>query len=170
MVADLTERTASSVADLVSSTKLPNDVATLSIHWGGNWGYDIPPAHRRFAQGVIDDAGIDLVHGHSSHHPKAIEIYHGRPIIYGCGDFLDDYEGITGYERYRGDLVLMHFPCIDVRTGELRELLLTPLPIRNFRLRRPIAADSAWLRRNLETQCSRFGHCIVERDGMWAVS
>ena len=170
LVADLTERTVSSVADLVSSTRMPNDVAILSIHWGGNWGYHIPPAHRRFAHSVIDDAGIDLVHGHSSHHPKAIEIYHGRPIIYGCGDFLDDYEGIPGYERYRGDLVLMYFPRIDMRTGELRELLLTPLQIQNFRLRRPIAADSAWLRRNLETQCRRFGHCVVERDGMWAMS
>ena len=166
---DLDERTVLRVAELVSSTKLPNDLAVLSIHWGGNWGYDIPPAHRRFAHGVIDHAKIDLVHGHSSHHPKAIEIYNGHPIFYGCGDFVDDYEGITGYEFYRDDLVLMYFPTMDLRTGELRELCLTPLQIRNFQLRRPVVADRAWLRTNIEMQCRRFGHCIVERNGAWTL-
>jgi len=32
-----------------------------------------------------------------------------RLILYGCGDFLNDYEGIRGYEEYRGDLALMYF-------------------------------------------------------------
>jgi hypothetical protein len=31
------------------------------------------------------------------------------PFFTACGDFLNDYEGITGYERYRGDLALMYF-------------------------------------------------------------
>jgi poly-gamma-glutamate synthesis protein (capsule biosynthesis protein) len=166
---DLGERSVLRLAELVTSTKLPNDLAILSIHWGGNWGSDIPIAHRRFAHGVIDDAKIDLVHGHSSHHPKAIEIYNGHPIFYGCGDFLDDYEGIAGYELYRDDLVLMYFPTMDVPTGELKELLLTPLQIRQFRLQRPSGADRAWLRTNLEVQCRRFGHCIVDRDGAWVL-
>jgi len=26
-----------------------------------------------------------------------------RLILYGCGDFIDDYEGISGYERHRDD-------------------------------------------------------------------
>lgn len=169
LLGDLGERSVLRVAELVTSIKLPNDLAILSIHWGGNWGSDIPLPHRRFAHAVIDNAKIDLLHGHSSHHPKAVEIYHGHPIFYGCGDFLDDYEGITGYERYRGDLVLMYFPRMDLRTGELKELLLTPLQIRQFRLQRPSAADRAWLRTALETQCRRFGHCIADRDGAWVL-
>ena len=166
---DLDERSVLRVAELVSSIKLPNDVALLSIHWGGNWGYEIPRAHRQFAHALIDDAKIDLVHGHSSHHPKAIEIHNGHPIFYGCGDFLDDYEGITGYERYRDDLVLMYFPKINLPMGELKELVLRPLQIRNFQLRRPTAPDCSWLRTNLDTQCRRFGHSIVEENGAWVL-
>lgn len=35
--------------------------------------------------------------------------YRGTPILHGCGDFLDDYEGIVGYEEFRGDLALRPF-------------------------------------------------------------
>jgi poly-gamma-glutamate capsule biosynthesis protein CapA/YwtB (metallophosphatase superfamily) len=31
----------------------------------------------------------------------AIEGYRDRLILYGCGDFLNDYEGIKGYEEFR---------------------------------------------------------------------
>ena len=75
-----------------------------SIHWGDNWGYDIPREQTTFAHKLIDEAGVDVIHGHSSHHPKGIEVYKDKPIIYGCGDFIDDYEGISGYENFRDDL------------------------------------------------------------------
>jgi poly-gamma-glutamate capsule biosynthesis protein CapA/YwtB (metallophosphatase superfamily) len=68
--------------------------------------------HRQFAHALIDEAGFDLVHGHSSHHPKAIEVHHGRIILYGCGDFITDYEGIKGYESFRDDLVRCIYPSI----------------------------------------------------------
>jgi hypothetical protein len=63
------------------------DVAVCSLHWGANWGYTIPSRERSLARGLIDRAGVDVVFGHSSHHPKAIEVYRGKPIFYGCGDF-----------------------------------------------------------------------------------
>jgi len=46
---------------------------------------------------------IDLIHGHSSHHIKGVEVYNGKLIIYGCGDLLSDYEGIQnpGEEKFR---------------------------------------------------------------------
>ena len=88
----------------------PGDVLIASIHWGGNWGYRIPADQRRFAHALID-GGFDVVHGHSSHHPKGIEIYRRKLILYGCGDFINDYEGISGNEEYRGDLALM---CISL--------------------------------------------------------
>ncbi len=47
----------------------------------------------------MDEAAVDIVHGHSSHHPKGIEAYKGKPILYGCGDFLSDYEGIGAHAR-----------------------------------------------------------------------
>lgn len=39
-------------------------------------------------------AGIDVVHGHSSHHAKGFEVHRGRLIVYGAGDLISDYEGI----------------------------------------------------------------------------
>jgi poly-gamma-glutamate synthesis protein (capsule biosynthesis protein) len=116
---------------------------------------------------LIDQARIDVVHGHSSHHPKAIEVYRKRLILYGCGDFLDDYEGIRGYEEFRGDLVLMYFPTLDVRTGELARLVMTPLQIHNFRLRHPSPSDCAWLLRTLDRECRRFGRRVAARDGVF---
>jgi poly-gamma-glutamate capsule biosynthesis protein CapA/YwtB (metallophosphatase superfamily) len=82
------------------------------IHWGDNWRYHVPDWQRSLAHGLIDEAGVDVVHGHSSHHPKALEVYRHRPILYGCGDCLNDYEGIGGYEEYRSDLALMYFPTL----------------------------------------------------------
>lgn len=57
-------------------------------------------AHR-----LVDAGVVDVIHGHSSHHPRGVEVYGGRVILYGCGDFVNDYEGISGHERYRDDLV-----------------------------------------------------------------
>ncbi len=106
----------------------------LSIHWGGNWGYEIEPAFQTFARDVIDRAGVDLVFGHSSHHAMGIEVYRQKLIIYGAGDFLNDYEGITGHESYRGDLSLMYFPSVDPATGRLVELTMVPTRIRHMQV------------------------------------
>jgi poly-gamma-glutamate capsule biosynthesis protein CapA/YwtB (metallophosphatase superfamily) len=72
----------------------------VSIHWGPNWGYEVPQAQQDFAYTLIDHHGVNIIHGHSSHHVKGIEIHRSRPIFYGCGDLLTDYEGIEGYEFF----------------------------------------------------------------------
>lgn len=157
---------------LVSVTKRPGDVAVLSIHWGGNWGFEIAPEHRRFAHAVIEQSAIDLVVGHSSHHVKAVEIHRGRPILYGCGDLLNDYEGIAGPDELAGmrdDLAVMHFPTIDASTGALMRLELVPLVIRRFRLQRADGADVAWLRETMTRECGRFGLRVAEHGGALSV-
>jgi len=97
------------------------------------------------------------VHGHSAHHPKAAEVHAGRLVLYGCGDFLNDYEGIGGYEAFRSELVLMYFASLRASTGELRALEMTPMRIRRFRLERADAAEIDWLVRRLDEEYSRFG-------------
>lgn len=144
LLPDLSEETAATTAAGVARHKLPGDVAVLSIHWGGNWGYDVPRQHINVAHRLVE-GGIDVVYGHSSHHVRPIEIYCDRLILYGCGDFIDDYEGISGYERYRDDLVLMFFPSLSPQTGQLQALEMIPLQIRHMRLNRASAADTRWL-------------------------
>jgi poly-gamma-glutamate synthesis protein (capsule biosynthesis protein) len=100
LLEDLSRRELTRIGSRVRAVRRPGDIVVASIHWGGNWGYAVPAEQQAFAHGLIDEAGIDLVHGHSSHHPKAIEVHAGRAILYGCGDRLNDYEEISGHEAF----------------------------------------------------------------------
>jgi len=129
----------------------------VSIHWGGNWGYEVSSAEREFARRLVDAGGADVVHGHSSHHPRAIEIHRDRPILYGCGDFLNDYEGISGHESFRPGLGLMYFASIDAATGRLARLWLVPTRVGRFRVNRASEEEAGWLARMLERECRPMG-------------
>ncbi len=157
LLGDLSPRTVEGIAKRVEEVKRPRDIVVASLHWGGNWGYRIPNEQTVFAHNLIDHAGIDVVHGHSSHHVKGIEVYREKPILYGCGDLLNDYEGIRGYETYRDDLALMYFVGIDAASGKLVGFEMTPLQIRNFRLGRTSRKDAEWLRHILNREGERLG-------------
>jgi poly-gamma-glutamate synthesis protein (capsule biosynthesis protein) len=154
---DLSDRSVSRIAESVQAVKRPRDIVVVSIHWGWNWGYDIPREQRQFAHRLIDEAEVDVIHGHSSHHPKGIEVYRDRPIIFGGGDLLNDYEGIGGYEEYRGDLAMLYFVSMEPSTGRLGRFDLTPLQIRHFRLNRAKKEDAAWLRQTLTREGKPLG-------------
>jgi len=140
----LTDDRAAEVTDRVRRARRPGDVAVASIHWGSNWGYEVPDEQVRFAH-LLVDGGVDVVHGHSSHHPRPVEAYRGKLVLYGCGDFVDDYEGIPGEERYRPDLRLLYLASVDRGTGELAGLRMVPLRARRMRLERASAEDAEWL-------------------------
>jgi poly-gamma-glutamate synthesis protein (capsule biosynthesis protein) len=156
LLPDLGEATLERIAAEVRAARQPGDIVLASIHWGGNWGYKIPDEQRRFAHALIDQASVDLVHGHSSHHPRGIEVHRGRLVLYGCGDFLNDYEGIHGYEEYRGDLSLMYFVTLD-SAGRLRRLEMVPMKIQRFQLRRAAVADARWLGETLDREGRALG-------------
>lgn len=170
LIRDLSDRdTADDVAAAVLADKRKGDVAVVSVHWGPNWGYAIEPGEILFAHRLID-AGVDIVHGHSSHHPRPIEIYRGRPILYGCGDVIDDYEGIGGHESFRSDLRLLYVTSTDPAGGELASLKMIPLRVRQMRLERASQADTAWLRETTEHTSRRFGIGVTARpDGLLEV-
>jgi poly-gamma-glutamate capsule biosynthesis protein CapA/YwtB (metallophosphatase superfamily) len=152
------------IAARVESVKRPGDLTVMSVHWGANWGYEIPGEQRRLAHALIDEAGVDLVHGHSSHHPKGIEVHHGKLILYGCGDFLNDYEGISGHEAYRGDLSIAYLPELDPRDGKVKRLRMQPLQMRRFRLRLAPDRDQVWLAHVLDRECARLGTRVERSD------
>ena len=161
---DLSERTVQQIAAHVQSVRHPGDIVVASLHWGENFSYAIPREQQRFAHALIDEAGIDVVHGHSSHHVKGIEVYRERPILYGCGDFLNDYEGISGYEAYRGDLGLMYFVTVERATGRLVRCDMTPTRIRRFQVRRAETGEAQWLWQVLKRETEPFGVDVVLRD------
>lgn len=169
LLKDLSGDTARTIARRMRPIKRSGDVIVASIHWGGNWGYDIPNEQIAFAHALVEE-GIDIVHGHSSHHVKALEVYQDRLILYGCGDFLTDYEGISGYETFRSHLSLIYLVTVDATQGQLIEARLVPMQVRQFRLNRASAADASWLCDLLTRLGARFGTRVqAEGDGSMAL-
>ena len=145
------------VADAVNEVKRPGDLVVVSIHWGTNWGYEVTSEQRQLARGLIDEAGVDLVYGHSSHHPRPIEVYRGKLVLYGCGDFINDYEGISGHDTYRPELGFMYVPTLAADGGRLLRLVLVPTRIEKLRVNRARAADVEWLAEMLNREGRSFG-------------
>lgn len=160
LLRDLSDDTVVHIKDMVDEVKKEGDIVVASIHWGSNWGYGIPSSHVEFAHKLIDRARVDAVHGHSSHHIKGIEVYRGRPILYGCGDFINDYEGISGYEYFRDDLGLMYFPSFDPETGDLVSFRMIPTRIKHFRVNRASREEALWLRDILNREGRGFGTSV----------
>ena len=159
LLPNLSIDTATWIAKRMLSARRARDVIVLSIHWGGNWGYKIPPEQRDFAHALVDTGAADIIHGHSSHHPKGIEVYRCKPILYGCGDFINDYEGISGQEEFRSQLVLMYFVAVNPSTGNLIRLEMTPLEMRRMQLHHVRLSEAKWLRDLL----NREGECLGTR-------
>lgn len=158
------------IAERVSGARRPGDLAVCSVHWGSNWGYGVPEAQRRLAHELIEVAGFDVVHGHSSHHPKGIEIRRGRPILYGCGDLLTDYEGIQGHQRYRGELGLMYLVSLDRASLRLASLRMVPTRMRRLRVNHASPEESRWLAATLDRESRRFGSGVdLNADGLLAL-
>mgnify|MGYP001544761681 CR=1 FL=1 len=155
-IADISPSTVRRITDQVEAMKQQGDIVVVSIHWGSNWGYQVPDEQREFAHRLIDEASVDVIHGHSSHHPRGIEVYRNKPIIYGCGDFINDYEGIRGHESYRGDLSLMYFLEINPADGGLISLEMVPHQIRKFSLNRASKQDTTWLKNTLHRESQEF--------------
>jgi poly-gamma-glutamate synthesis protein (capsule biosynthesis protein) len=152
------------IAHQVNRLKVQGDLAVVSVHWGSNWGYQVPREQIEFARLLIDEAGVDVVHGHSSHHARGIEVYRGRLILYGCGDLLNDYEGIEGHDAYRAQLVLMYCLTMDRGTGQIEALQMAPFQLRKFQLRTVSRTDAAWLADVMNRECSRFGAGVDLRE------
>ncbi|UUU29166.1 CapA family protein [Streptomyces sp. CA-210063] len=162
-VPGLSASAADAMVRRVRAVRRTSDIVVVSVHWGSNWGYLVPRDQIRFAHTLVD-GGVDIVHGHSSHHPRSVEVYRERLILHGCGDFIDDYEGIPGYEEYRDDLRIAYLVTVAASTGRLTGLRMVPLRARRMRLEPAPAADRTWLRTTLD----RISHGVritLETDG-----
>jgi poly-gamma-glutamate capsule biosynthesis protein CapA/YwtB (metallophosphatase superfamily) len=156
LLPDLSQSTVTRIAKAAGPLKAAGCVI-ISLHWGSNWDFEVTKEERVFAHNLIDEAGADVVYGHSSHHVKGIEIYHDRLILYGCGDFINDYEGIKGFHDFRGDLGLMYFANLDAATGSLKRLTMFPTTVSQFRIQKASNSGVRWLSDTLNREGRRFG-------------
>jgi hypothetical protein len=95
-------------------------VVVLSYHWGSNYSWRPPKEFQRLAHRVIDECGVTLIHGHSAHHVQGIEVYHGIPIIYGCGDFVDDYAVDSAYRNNLGFVYRLRWDKLNKQWTDFR--------------------------------------------------
>ncbi len=153
------------IAKKIKHYKRRGDLVIASIHWGGNWGYEIPKTHQTIAHNLIDHADVDIIHGHSSHHIKGLEVYKNKPIIYGCGDFINDYEGISGQEFYRDDLGLMYFIESNPINGDIISLQMVPTKIKNFQITSPKKKETDWMLSILNREGRQFNTSVERIDG-----
>ncbi|MFW5688520.1 MAG: CapA family protein [Spirochaetota bacterium] len=153
---DLGEGSVQRLGELARPHREAGRAVVVSIHWGGNWGYDVGMEQRTFAERLAASGVADVVHGHSSHHPRPFALHRGVPIFYGCGDLMNDYEGIGGHERFRPDLAALWLVTLDDDTG-LSELRIVPFRRDRFALRRADAEANAWLADELGRENRRVG-------------
>jgi poly-gamma-glutamate synthesis protein (capsule biosynthesis protein) len=162
--AEPTEAVADEMAERIRSSRRDNELVIVSAHWGGNWGYDVPPGQRQFARRLIDAGAADMIFGHSSHHPKGLEVYRGKPVLYGAGDLINDYEGIGGHEEFRPKLALAYFPSFDA-SGDVVALEARPFEVSQFRLHRAASEGVEWLASRLDRESAHFGTHVERGEG-----
>ena len=133
----------------------------FSVHWGPNYSWKPSEDIRSLAHFPIDECGIDIIHGHSPHHVQGVEIYKDKLIIYGCGDFVDDY-ALT--PEYRNDLsAVWRLNVIEDNLKlELDKLEIFPTRINAFQAQRLTAteADFIWFQEKLRTLCRELGTTV----------
>lgn len=169
---EATDRGLDEVKQSVAGVKQGGDVLIASIHSGRNFGHEIEPAERAFALRLISEAGFDLIHCHSSHHVKAIEVHEGRPILYGTGDLINDYEGIASSASeasFCSDFGMIAFAQFSTATGACTELLLRVTRVRRLRVQRANADETVTVCAMLNRESAQFGTRIENRDGLIAV-
>ncbi len=164
LLPDLSEETCRRVVERMHRHRRPGDLVIASIHWGGTWGYALAPRQRAFAHALVSEGGVDVVHGHSSHHPQGIEIHRGRLVVYGCGDLLNDYEGIGGHERFRAELGVLLLATLDRAHGTLLRLVMSPTRIARLQVTRAGPKDTRWLSEMLHREGRDLGTSAVRTD------
>ena len=100
--------------------------------------------------GQTSSQGVDIIHGHSSHHVQGVEVYKNKPIIYGCGDFVDDY---AIDPAFRNDISALWRVIVEPKTGADNKLEVKKVEIYPTFCRRFIASrleknnpDYAWVK------------------------
>jgi len=135
----------------VKEARKETDLLIVSAHWGSNWGYQPAKEHVELAHKLVE-AGADIVYGHSAHVCRGVEIYKSKVIIYGAGDFIDDY-AIDGVERNDFSLIF----GIEEIKGKIEKVYFYPTVIRQFSAQMARGGEQAAIRGRMESLCQDLG-------------
>lgn len=145
------------VAGVLAQARAAADLVVVSAHVGANWGP--PTAQTQALAHELIDLGADLYWGHSNHTVGGIELYQGKPILYACGDFVDDY---AVHPAERNDLSCLFEVTVD--GGRATRLRLHPVRIEGLRVNLAAGEDLRWMHRWLRDRTAEF-HTKLGFDG-----
>lgn len=151
--------------DRVELARKHADFVIVSAHWGPNRGYSPVASHIPFGRRLIE-SGADVVFGHSCHVFQGIEFYRGGAIIYGAGDFIDDY---AVDEDERNDESFIYIADADKRVRSMR---LYPTVIKAYSARMAEYPRAEFIAAKMRNLCSEFGTWAKwdEKEGCLIVS
>jgi poly-gamma-glutamate capsule biosynthesis protein CapA/YwtB (metallophosphatase superfamily) len=162
---DYTEKTRKRLKQELTSSVKPS-LKIVSVHWGPNYRRSPSDEIKSLAHFFIDECGVDLIHGHSSHHIQGVEVYKGRLILYGCGDFVDDYAVNT---EWRNDLSALWRVSVleEAERLKIKRLEVFPNRIKAFQagLLRWEDADHNWLTKRFRELCTEMGTKVDDELG-----
>ena len=75
------------------------DYVLVAIHWSTSRSNMVSPENRKFAHDLVD-AGADVVLGHHPPHPKGIEVYKGKVILYAPSNVLRGHTTLDSDDGY----------------------------------------------------------------------
>lgn len=127
------------------------DIVIASCHVGPHFRESPSSEYVNFSHRLID-LGVDVYWGHSNHMPQGIEIYRGKPILYDCGDFIDDY-AIDQY--YRNDLSFLYL--LDIEETTPKSIELVPVRIHDFQASVASLSDAELGIKRMIERCNKLG-------------
>lgn len=131
------------------------DLVILSIHWGPNMRVRPTSAFYAFAHRVIE-AGADVFWGHSAHIVQGVEVWHGKPILYDTGDFVDDYAVDPELRNDLSGLFLLR-----ARPPAIARIDVIPVAIDRCQVNRARGAERDWFVERFTTLCAERGTAVL---------
>jgi poly-gamma-glutamate synthesis protein (capsule biosynthesis protein) len=84
------------------------DVVVVSAHWGTDFGRVPEPRLLPLARALVE-SGADVVFGHSPHVLRGVGRHRGRPVLFSCGDLVDDYQVLPDHRNDRSAVFTVEF-------------------------------------------------------------
>ena len=136
------------------------DLSVASVHWGDE--QSLTPTQQMIDLGhLCVDSGVDIVLGHHSHVPGAIEIYKGKPIVYSLGNFIFGHT----HEHWTTCNMLVKFTCAQKSVTRIE---IVPIGSLNAEVFQPclVGHDRAHILLSWVSEASaKFGTKILPVDG-----
>jgi poly-gamma-glutamate capsule biosynthesis protein CapA/YwtB (metallophosphatase superfamily) len=146
------------IEDGLTIARRQADMVIFSMHWGPNMRARPTSAFRDFARRVIA-AGADVFWGHSAHVVQGIEVWHGKPILYDTGDFVDDYAVDPELRNDLSGLFLLR-----VRPPATAWIEVIPVAISHCQVNRARGAERDWFVKRFTALCVEQGTEVLAAD------